>query len=334
MLLASTIRILLVQPETRSRTALCKGERVNDDGDDVTFRELEIFLEFSRTQHLGKTAERLDSSVPSIQRAVRRLEMRIGVMLVETDGRRIRLSAAGRTLAAQAASVIRARSEALDIVRAASGRRQTLRLGHMFSLGRTLVPQLVAELLRREPATRVYLRHDLTSALIASVLAGELDAAFVSPCPVEPDLSVMTLFTDAMLLCVSAQSPFATRSQIELADLRDEAFIAAPEGSGTRHDLFQACAHAGFVPKVVVEVGDASTMEHMASTGIGVAVVPESMRTYEHPDVVRIPLGAQTPLQRTVGLVYSRTPQRNAAFTELLQLAANVRDSRANQVFA
>lgn len=306
---------------------------MNEDGD-VTFRELEIFLEFSRTQHLGKTAERLESSVPSIQRAVRRLEMHIGVMLVETDGRRIRLSAAGRTLAAQAASVIRARSDALDIVRTASGRRQTLRLGHMFSLGRTLVPQLVAELLRREPATRVYLRHDLTNALIASVLAGEIDAAFVSPCPVEPDLSVITLFTDAVLLCVGAQSPFATRSQIELADLRNEAFIAAPEGSGTRHDLFQACARAGFVPKVVVEVGDASTMEHMVSTGIGVALVPESMCTYAHPDLVRIPLSDQTPLQRTVGLVYSRNPQRNGAFSELLRLATNVRESRINRVSA
>jgi LysR family transcriptional regulator, transcription activator of glutamate synthase operon len=304
-----------------------------DDGD-VTFRELEIFLEFSRTQHLGKTAERLNSSVPSIQRAVRRLEMRIGVILVEADGRRIRLSAAGRTLAAQAASVIRARTDALDVVRAASGRRQTLRLGHMFSLGRSLVPTLVAELLRREPATRVYLRHGLTNALVASVLAGEIDAAFVSPCPVEPDLSVITLFTEAVLLCVSVQSPFAARSRIELAELRDEPFIAAPEGSGTRYDLFQACARAGFVPRVVVEVGDASTMEHIASTGIGVALVPESMCTYTHPDVVRIPLSDHTPLQRTVALVYPRNPQRNGAFSELLRLATHVRDNRTSRVSA
>lgn len=297
-----------------------------DDDGDVTFRELEIFLEFSRTQHLGKTAERLNSSVPSIQRAVRRLETRIGVTLVEADGRRIRLSAAGRTLAEQAASVIRARSDALDVVRAASGRRQTLRLGHMFSLGRTLVPQIVAELVRREPATRVYLRHGLTTALIASVLSGEIDAAFVSPCPVEPDLSVITLFTEAVLLCVSVHSPFAKRSGIELAELRDEPFVATPEGSGTRHDLFQACARAGFVPKVVVEVGDVTTMEHMVGTGTGVALVPEGMCTYAHPDVVRIPLNDQTPLQRTVGLVYPRKVNRNGAFSELLRLATQARD--------
>jgi DNA-binding transcriptional LysR family regulator len=304
-----------------------------DEGD-VTFRELEIFLEFSRTQHLGKTAERLNSSVPSIQRAVRRLETRIGVMLVETDGRRIRLSPAGRTLAEQAASVIRARSDALDVVRAASGRRQTLRLGHMFSLGRTLVPQLVAELVRREPATRVYLRHGPTNALIASVLAGEIDAAFVSPCPIEPDLSVITLYTEAVLLCVSVKSPFAQRSRIELAELRDEPFIANPEGSGTRHDLFQACARAGFVPKILVEVGDVSTMEHMVSTGTGVALVPESMCTYEHPQVVRIPLSDHTPLQRTIGFVYPRNAQRNCAFSELLRLATRVRDNRLSRVSA
>jgi LysR family transcriptional regulator, transcription activator of glutamate synthase operon len=304
-----------------------------DDGD-VTFRELEIFLEFSRTQHLGKTAERLNSSVPSIQRAVRRLETRIGVTLVETDGRRIRLSAAGRTLAEQASSVIRARSDALDVVRAASGRRQTLRLGHMVSLGRILVPQLVAELVRREPATRVYLRGGPVNGLVSSVLAGEIDAAFVSPCPIEPDLSVITLFTEPVLLCVSVRSPFAKRSSIDLAELRDEPFIATPEGSGTRHDLFQTCARAGFVPRIVVEVGEVTTMEHMVSTGTGIALVPESMRTYAHPELVRIPLSDLTPPQRTVGLVYPRNAHRNGAFSQLLGLAAQVRDNRLGRLTA
>jgi DNA-binding transcriptional LysR family regulator len=202
----------------------------------------------------------------------------------------------------------------------------------MFSLGRNLVPQLVAELVRCEPATRVYLRHGLANALVGWVLAGEIDAAFVSPTPVEPDLSVMTLYTEALLLSVSVHSQYADRSRIELAELRDEAFVAAPEGSGTRYDLFQACARAGFVPKIVVEVGDVSTMENMVSTGTGVALVPESMSTYTNPNVVRIPLADQSPPRRTIGFVYPRNAQRNAAFAELLRLATRLRDSRLGRV--
>jgi DNA-binding transcriptional LysR family regulator len=99
--------------------------------DDVGFHELEIFLEFSRSEHLGAAAEALGYSVSSIQRAVRILEKRLGVPLVQRDGRRVRLLHTGHVLADHAAHVIRARSEAVNAVLVAAGRRQSkLSIGH------------------------------------------------------------------------------------------------------------------------------------------------------------------------------------------------------------
>lgn len=295
---------------------------VTMDANDITFHELQLFLEFSRTEHLGQAAEALGTSVPSIQRAVRALETQLGVQLVEREGRRIRLLHAGRVLAEQAAGVIRARADALDTVRAtASHRAMTLRLGHMFSVGLTVVPRLIAKLYKMEPAARVLLRPGRTNALVASVLSGENDAAFVSPCPLEPDLASIALFTESVVLAVAADGPLATRSFVDLSELREHPFVSLPEGSGSRYDLMQACARAGFVPKVTIEVGDMYTVEGAVGAGLGVAVVPESMRGVPHPKVVHLPLREVVPTVRTVGLVYPRNAKQHGAFAALLRLA-------------
>jgi DNA-binding transcriptional LysR family regulator len=300
---------------------------------DVGLRDLEIFLEFSQTEHMGQAAEALGTSVPSIQRAVRVLEVQLGIPLVERDGRRVRLLRAGRVLAEHASRVLRSRADAIEAALAASGRKQmTLRIGHMFSLGLSVVPGYIASVLAQEPGTRVQLRHGPTHALIAALLAGEIDAAFVAPCPNEPDLAVTPLFTEGVLLAVAADDPLASAASVELARLRDRAFIALPQGSGSRYDLVQACARAGFTPKITVEVGDMYTLEGAVGAGLGVSIVPRSMTGHTHPRVVRVPLAETIPTTREVGLVYPRNAPRHGALALLLSLAAQPVAKRSKSV--
>lgn len=300
---------------------------------DVGLRDLEIFLAFSQTEHMGQAAEALGTSVPSIQRAVRVLEVQLGVPLVERDGRRIRLLHAGRVLAEHASRVLRSRADAVEATLAASGRKQmTLRIGHMFSLGLSVVPGYVARVLAREPGTRVQLRHGPTHALIAALLAGEIDAAFVAPCPNEPDLAVIPLFTEPVLLAIAAGDPLARAAAVELATLRDRPFVALPEGAGSRYDLVQACARAGFAPRITVEVGDMYTLEGAVGAGLGVSIVPRSMNEHTHPRVARVPLAEAVPTTREVGLVYPRNAPRHGALAHLLQLAAQPEKGRSKRL--
>ena len=289
--------------------------------DAIGFAELEIFLEFARTEHLGRTAEALGRSVSSIQRAVRALEARLGVPLVERDGRRVRLLHAGRILADHAARVVRSRSDAVGAVRAASGPRVVVRLGHMFSLGLGLVPKIAAGVLAREPTARLTLRHGATNALVTALLAGELDAVLVSPLPLAPDLASISLFTERVLLAVAAGDALAARDSVALTEVRDRAFVALPDGSGSRYDLMQACARAGFIPAIAIEVGDMYTLEGIVGAGLAVSVVPESMRGHTHPAVARIALREPVETRRSVGLVYVRGTESRRAVAAIIGAA-------------
>jgi DNA-binding transcriptional LysR family regulator len=287
---------------------------MNNLENELTFRELEIIAAFSRTEHLGRAAEELDCSISSIQRALHAVETRLGVTIVEREGRRLRLVQAGRVLAEHALRMLRNRIDAVDAVLTVSGRSsKVFRIGHLITLGRTLAPKLVAAAVARDPGLRVALRTGPTSVLIARLLAGELDIALVSPLPREADLIVMPLLVEPVRLAVAASDPLARLKSIDLGVVRDRTFVATGDGS-VRHDLLNACARAGFTPKVTIEVQDKYTLEGIVAAGLGVAIVPACMGDFPNPNVVHVPLEEKIPTQRIVGLAYPR----DAAMSEPL----------------
>lgn len=290
--------------------------------DGVGFNELRIFLEFSRTEHLGRAAEALELSVPSIQRSVRALEARLGVPLVEREGRRIRLLHAGRVLAEEASRVLRARTEAIETVQRAAGRHRTrLRVGHTNSLGLDVVPRLVADLLHSEPSVRVSLSNGHNTTLIGRLLAHELDAVLISFTPSEPDIELVPVFDEGLRFIVAAGDPLAAHAAIDLLTVRDRPFVVLFDASGTRHYMMQACARAGFAPRIAIEVADIFTVEGIVGAGVAVSVVPERMGDHIHPRIVRIPLIEGVPTRRTVHLAYLRHDREHRPLRALIDAA-------------
>lgn len=303
---------------TRENGVVDESERARR----VTFHDLEVLLAFSSTEHLGHTARDLGTSVASVQRTIRGLEDRLGVRLVERDGRRVRLRHTGWVLARQAAGVLRSRADAVDVVLAAAGVDQVpLRVGHTFSLGIAVVPRIVAAFRERSPGARVALRQGAAMHIIATLLAGEIDAAFTSISPVEPDVRVVPLFEEPMLLAVPSGDPLASESAVEPARVADRGFVAMSDGSSSRGYMMRACARAGFTPRVVLEADDLFSVAGAVAAGIGVSVLPGRMSDYAHPGVRLIPLTEPVPTRRTICLAYRRQSGREARLDALREAA-------------
>ncbi|MGV9797028.1 LysR family transcriptional regulator [Mycobacterium sp. NPDC003449] len=292
-------------------------------GKDVTFADLEMLVAFSRTEHFGHTADELGVSVATVQRAIRALERKLGVALVEQSGRRVRMLRTGNVLAREANAVLRARQEAVDTTLADAGYPQRLlRIAHTFSLGLGFVPQVLAELLVEHKGLRFRCWQGSATDVIAALLRGEADVAFTSVAPNEQDFVVVPLFTESLLLAVPVDDPLAQRSSVSLASVRDRAFVAMELGSSSRTHMVNACARAGFVPQIAVEGNDLFVVESMVGAGIGVSVVPEGMTDHQHPRVVRIRIVDPKPSERTAFLAY---PRAGAQYESVHELAAIAR---------
>jgi LysR family transcriptional regulator, transcription activator of glutamate synthase operon len=290
-------------------------------GRDVTFVDLDMFVAFADTEHFGRTAAELGVSVATVQRGIRALERKLGVALVEQSGRRVRMLPAGRVLEREAHAVLRARQDAVLSTLADAGQQRLLRIAHTFSLGLGFVPGVLAELLTQAPGLRFHCWQGSAMDVIAALLRGEADVAFTSVSPTEGEFVVEPLFTESLLLAVPSDDPLAGAGSAALGDVRDRPFIAMEPGSSSRSHMVNACARAGFVPRIAVEGNDLFVVESMVGAGIGVSVVPEGMTDHQHPRVVRLRIVDPPPAGRTVLLAYPRSSAAHESVQKLTKIA-------------
>ncbi|MFI5610224.1 LysR family transcriptional regulator [Amycolatopsis sp. NPDC051903] len=289
-----------------------------DGADDVSFHDLEIFLAFARREHFARAGEELGISTATVQRIVHGLERKLGVELVEQAGRRVRLRHAGHVLRQEANTVLRARSAAIATTRAESGDpTQVLRIAHTYSLGLGFVPTVLARVLEKHPELRFRCHQTSSTEVVTRLLRGDADVVFCSTLPTDPDVVVLPLFTEPLLLAVPADDPLAARGSVHLRKAWDRPFVAMAPGSSSRTHLANACARAGFVPRIAVEGSDPFVVESMVGAGLGVSVVPGRMADHHHPRVARIPLDDEAG-HRTIFLAH---PKKSAVGTMVRALA-------------
>src|SRR5690242_2904625 len=90
--------------------------------DDVETRELRYFVTVAEDLHFGRAAQRLGIAQPPLSRAIRQLERRLGVALLERTSRTVALTEAGAVL-------LREGQAALDAVDAADRRTRRAAAG-------------------------------------------------------------------------------------------------------------------------------------------------------------------------------------------------------------
>ena len=230
---------------------------------------------------LTGAAASLGYSQPALSQLLKRLEGKIGVPLVERVGRRMRLTEAGEVLARHApavASALDAAAGELDELRGL--RTGRVRLVAFPSASATLVPRLLAELARTHPGiTLTYVEAEPPEAVDA-VRTGRADIAVTFSYPGDRDdphgesavgLAVREIGRDELLAVLPTGHP-AAGGEVDLAELADADWIAGcPRCRG---HLLEACAGAGFTPRIGFETDNFVAVQSLVAMGLGVALQP------------------------------------------------------------
>jgi DNA-binding transcriptional LysR family regulator len=253
----------------------------------VDLRLLRYFVAVAETEHVGRAAEQLHVSQSPLSRQIRQLEQLLGVALFERNGRRIRLTDAGRELLPAARDLL-GRAEALVRDARTSSRPGPGRIAVGFvstALATGVLTKALRALRARHPDMHVELRHANSELQLALVRAGELDVALVHAAPGVRDLRALRLLEQPYRLAVSRSGPFGRRP-LTAKVLGAAPWIAVRAGERTRDRWLDACAAAGFVPRVAVEVADYASALGLVEAGIGVAVVPASQGVISPPGIL------------------------------------------------
>jgi Transcriptional regulator len=269
-------------------------------------------------------------SPSAVSQQLRTAERAFGLRLVEPDGRRLRLTEAGRLLAdgAQQVAVTLAQLQArLDGLRGqAEGR---VRICGLPSATELLVPALIARL----AGTQVHVEltdEDIAEADFAGLTADHdlVIAHSLSAIPQgAEDRLVVALATEPLDVAVPVGHRLAGRGQLSPADLAEENWIGVPLGfpfDTVRIAIENRCGHS---LKVIQRVRDNRLVEALVAQGLGCGLLPRFTTRPRH-GVVTIPLAEVRSTRQIVAIARPDRVERavvRVALDLLLQIGRELR---------
>jgi len=262
--------------------------------------ELEAFVAVARTGSVGRAAERIGRTQPSISARLASLEQAWDTRLFRRVARGMTLTPEGSRLLPLAETTLR-QLERLELAAGlpVNGAHE-LRVGAGDALGREVLPRALAALVAERPGIEVRLLEGPGPRLVDALRNGEIDVAFVVR-PVgetPPDgADVRTVLRSAVEVLAPAGGTGRRRS-LGLPALARERLVTLQPGSAFRRHLEAAFADADLRFRPAVEVGNLSLVRRFVAAGLGLAPVPSvAFPAGEDPvGVERLRLSGVAPL--------------------------------------
>ncbi|WP_372624333.1 LysR substrate-binding domain-containing protein [Falsiroseomonas sp.] len=252
----------------------------------LDLRQLRYFVAVAEEGHVTRAAERLGMQQPPLSQQIKALEGQLGLQLFRRRPRGVELTESGQVLFEEARAILARLEQAERATQStARGEQGKLRIGvaptapfHPF------VPAVIRAFREAYPDVSVTLDECLSRQAVQGLTEARLDAAFVrAELPDARELTIYRLIEEPMVIALPATHPLASGPGLTQRPLRDfagESFIAFArvEGPGMFDATMAACLRAGFTPRLGQEAPRITSTLGLVAVGLGVALVPASMR--------------------------------------------------------
>ncbi|MEE4024512.1 LysR family transcriptional regulator [Gordonia sp. PKS22-38] len=288
-------------------------------------KRLRLLREFADRGSVGAVADAMHMTPSAVSQQLKVLAREAGVGLLQQEGRRIRLTDAGRALVLRADEVIAAVDRAHEEMETYRSGRASVRLA-MFPSGAAL---LLPGVLDRIGASGI------------DVHASELDVGYPDAVPAladfdivvthrdertasvrSPRVDVVELMREPVDVVVAATSEFAGRGELEVADLADCDWISVEGGFPVDDVLLSISAVTGVAPRVTQRMLDFATIQSIVAADHGIALIPRF--AVRHPGVKRLELKGVRAARVYEALVRPSPRSAVRAVVEQLVAAAGV----------
>jgi len=214
----------------------------------LRFRDLEMFFAVVECGSMAKAAAQLGVKQPSVSETIASLESAFGVRLLDRSPQGVAPTIYGRALLKRGlAALDELKQGQRDISYLADPKVGEVRIGWPESFSE-LLSAMVRAFCLEHPGIALRIDHlpaptselpELHARKLDFVLSRSLAEQFAS------DLNVEILFDDPAVIAAGANSRWARRRSIELADLVDAAWVATPRETLTTRLLEQAFRDQG-----------------------------------------------------------------------------------------
>jgi DNA-binding transcriptional LysR family regulator len=278
-------------------------------------RQLRHFAAVADTLHFGRAAERLGMTQPPLSQSILALERELGAPLFARSKRSVRLTELGEQWLPQ----VRASLAGIDALPAAArrlrdGEAGRLALSFVSTADYSVLPGLVRSYAQAYPDVEIQLFEETSDLQIPAIVAGDRQAGIIIP-PADralpSTLDYRRLLLEPLIAAVPSawidEGRIASAAVIATAEvLASPLILFPPKVAPAFHDLVTGYyARLGGEARIAQQAIQMQTIISLVSGGLGIALVPASLRNLARTGVRYLPLAADAPLLET-GLIWRR----------------------------
>ncbi len=214
-----------------------------------SLRQLEVFTALCHSQNMTRAAEQLAMSQSAASSALKELEQQFDVQLFDRIGKRLQINERGRLLRPSAEALLEQAREVQSLLEGNST-SSSLNVGATLTIGNYLAVNIMAKMMRQNPAAEVKLSVANTSQITAKVLNFELDIGLIEGEIQHPDLDIIEWCDDQLMVFCAPDHPLAETGMLNEKQLKQTPWILREQGSGTRQAFDRAMQ--GLLPSLTV----------------------------------------------------------------------------------
>lgn len=278
----------------------------------MELRQLRYFLSVAETEHLTESAAALFVTQSTLSHGLRQLEDELGVQLFDRIGRGLKISQAGLAFKGYVGRAVQEiESGRMELARLNGMQTGDLTVGVIPTFMDSLVPPIVARFTALHPGMHVSVR-DLRADVIADLLAaGRLDIGIAFHPVRRDDVDAQHLFSERLLLLVSALHPLHRRRSVRLSEMGNLPLCLLPRSFATRRMLDEAFRDAKVEPQVRIEMESVTATIAACASGDLATIVPERAAKMS-PHMRSIAITQPQPV-RHAGILWRRGGSRSVA---------------------
>jgi len=284
----------------------------------MELRHLRYFVAVAEELHFGRAAARLHMAQPPLSRQIRQLEEELGVTLLDRGKRRVDLTPAGRTFLAEARRVLVQSERAVRAAqRTERGEIGPLALGFVPAADLELLPRALRLCSARHPHFELELHPMTRCQQVDALRSGRIQVGVVFLPFDGGGLTIEPLSREPLVAVLPAGHRLARRERVRMLDLQDDPMISFPRARRDGdHMTLSACRRAGFEPRMSYATDRIETNLALVAAGLGVSLMPASIKNLRRSGVVYRPLVPPAP-QVEMAVAYPREAPSPAVATFL-----------------
>ncbi len=245
-------------------------------------RRLEMLLELSRLGSMREVAAELGTTTSTVSQQIATLARETGTALIEPDGRRVRLTPAGRRLADHAVRILAAVDAArLDLDPNADPAGTVRVAGFATAVRRSLMP-VFADLATTHPAVRLLIHEHEPLEAYDLLARDDIDLALtydydLAPAAFDRTLEATPLWSAPWSLGVPATDGPAARGAraVEVfARYAHADWVVNSRNTADEEVVRTVASLAGFEPAVAHRVDSLDLVQDLVVAGLGVGLLP------------------------------------------------------------